>query len=794
MPKIHWTHGIDGSFFTAADWSTHTVPGANDDVFIDATGTYTVTVSATHTIRTLETASTATLAITAGKFTITNGTGTGTNAGTISVGNGAALAIGGAFNNSGRVALHSGIGIGIAVTDLIVTSNVNLTGGGEITLTGHSAIVGSTVPVRFPFPLPFPFRFPFPPVYTLTNSDNTIQGAGSIGAGLALINAGTILGNSSLVLTVNTGTHTIRNSGVMEGTTPEGLVIVSNVANSGTLEAVGEAARLVVDGTVINSGSGNVTASGSGAHVDLSSAAIRGGGLSIGESDIVQSVAESGSSFISGVGVTGSGTLQVNVASSLSITNSSVSTGITLASNGNDSFLSIDGTVGTNVATIAGGETEFQGPSAANVTFTGGQPGVLRLDTSFTGTVAGFAAGHPVTFTNFFAFGDSSLDSGALQYLGPLLVGNHLTDRLKNALLNGGTDSPVGPAVGQMNSQILAASFGLSANTAYTTNGDIGGGGTNYAISGAFNAANAANGNAGNSNSADPHFLSTVAQMGAYLNSVGGQADSSALYVISSGGNDISFANGLTDPQTYLSAQAQSLASEIELLYRDGARHIMVSNTTSPNVALGSFYAQQLFGDLDASGIAYIKNDANDMVQDVIADPTAYGFTNTTVHRGVMGTQTESALIQVDDQIHTFHGWGLWGADTTTQQQGVPVNQQYSYLSSSDAEQTHFFADDEHLSAAGQQIQANFERNLLVDDVIDLPSLIYMPGQTVASFSGTTASGLLTVSNGTGMPSAGITLLGNYMASTFVTAGDGTGGTLVMENPQPQLLLAAAHN
>src|SRR5262249_45776391 len=288
-----------------------------------------------------------------------------------------------------------------------------------------------------------------------------------------------------------------------------------------------------------------------------------------------------------------------------------------------------------------------------------------------------------------------------------------------------------------------------------------------------------------------PHLLSTVAQIGAYLNSVGGQADSSALYLISSGGNDISFANGLTDPQAYLSAQAQSLASEIELLYRDGARHIMVSNTTSPSVALGSFYAQQLFGDLDASGIAYIKNDANDMVQDVIANPTAYGFTNTTVHRGVMGTQTESALIQPDDNIHTFHGWGLWGANTTTQQQG-PVNQSYSYLSAPDAEQTHFFSDDQHLSAKGQQIQANFEHSLLVDDAIDLTSLTYMPGQTVASYDAT--SGMLTVSNGTGMQSVNIHLLGSYMASEFVTAGDGMGGTLVMDHPPPPSLLASTHS
>ncbi len=807
MPKIHWKQGSSGQFNTASNWSTNTVPGANDNVFIDATGTYTVTVSTNHTIRTLDMVSTATLAITGGKFTITNGTRTGTNAGTISVGVGAALAIGGAFNNSGRIELRSGFG----VTDLIVASNVNLTGGGEITLNGHSAIVGSNLPVRFPFPFHFPFfPFNFPPVVTLTNTDNTIEGTGSIGAGLALVNAGAILGNSSLALTLNTGRHTIINSGVMEGTTPEGLVIVSSVANSGTLEAVGEDARLVIDGTVTNSGPGaNVTASGSGAHIDLSSAGIRGGALHIGESDIVQSIAESGQSLISGVAVTGAGTLQANAASGLLLTNSSIADSITLASNGNDSLLSTDATLGTIAASIDGGQIEFRGPSAANVTFVPGQVGTLRLDSTFTGTVSGLAGNLPVAFTNFFAFGDSTVDTGALQYLSPFLPSPPnpgLTTRLQNALANGGTDSPVG--VGLMNTQILASYFGLSANTAYTTGGVVGGGGTDYAISGALDAAvfEQGNGNISNINQAqkpspDPRLLSTVAQMSTYLNSVGGHADPGALYLISSGGNDISYASqfiGAADQDTFLSTQAQSLASEIVQLYRAGARHIMV-NSDMNNSQLALFYSQQLFADLDASGIAYIRSDVSALVQDVMANPTAYGFTPTTVGRGVLGPTTQSALIELDT-MHNLHGWGLWGANTTapeTTTPPTPTNQQYSYLSSPNAEQTHFFADDQHLSAAGQQIQANFDYNLLVDDAIDLTTLPYVPGATTASFSGNTANGTLMVSSGTGanMQSVNITLLGNYMAASFVTASDGHGGTLVMEqtNP-PQQFLATPHN
>ncbi len=62
--------------------------------------------------------------------------------------------------------------------------------------------------------------------------------------------------------------------------------------------------------------------------------------------------------------------------------------------------------------------------------------------------------------------------------------------------------------------------------------------------------------------------------------------------------------------------------------------------------------------------------------------------------------------------------------------------------------------------------------------ILDGRLLPYVFGNTTASFSENT-NGLkrtLTVTNGT--QSANITLLGNYMASAFITAADGVGGTL----------------
>jgi phospholipase/lecithinase/hemolysin len=800
MATIHWRTGISGAFTNALDWSTNTVPGAGDDVAIDATGTYTVTVSASRTIRTLKTVSTATLAVTGGTFTITNGTGAGANAGTIRVSNGANLAIGGTFDNSGKVQLNATS----SNTDLIIVSNVTLSGGGIVALNAggtlgsaaHGGIIGK-------------LANPFASTVTLTNAGDTIAGAGSIGGSkLVLVNQATIDGNGKLAaLTLNTGTHRISNSGLLEGTTARGLVVVSDVANSAEVEAAGTNARLVLDGILANSSHGSVSTSGSGAHVDLSSAAITGGSVSVGSGGIVQSLGGSGLSTISGAAVSGAGTLQANHDSTLSVTSSTIDTATTLMSNGIGSVLSVDGTVGALAGTINSGEIEFKGASAVNVSFAAGTVGTLKLDASFSGTVSGFAGAVPMTFTKFFGFGDSTIDSGALQYLSPDLPSPPnpgITDRLANALAAGGTNAPVG--VGLMNSQVLAADFGLTADTAYTTGGAVGGGGTNYAIAGALDAADAGSGNdpgngsVSNINQAgkpnpDPALLSTVAQLETYLGSVGGVADPSALYLVSSGGNDFSYANKfITDPtqqQAYLAAQAQTLASEIEKLYADGARHIIV-NGSENNHSLALFYTQQLFADLDASGIAYTKSDIHALLQDVMTNPTAYGFTATTVHPGVVGTSTESALIE-PDTVNGLSGWGLWGANTTTPDSSQQLNHQYSYLALADAEQTHFFADDQHLSAAGQQIQADLDRNLVTDDAIDLTSLSYEFGQTGAGFSGTSAGGTLTVSNG--LQHVNIALLGNYMASTFVTASDGTGGTLVMDQSSaaPPQLLAATH-
>jgi phospholipase/lecithinase/hemolysin len=107
------------------------------------------------------------------------------------------------------------------------------------------------------------------------------------------------------------------------------------------------------------------------------------------------------------------------------------------------------------------------------------------------------------SFNQFISFGDSTADSGwwsgALNGScdgapSPCTTGSTTKNTLiQNAINTGANGAPVG-AGSLMNTQILAADFGLTALPANQA------GGTNYAISGAMSAATPANGNIGNLN------------------------------------------------------------------------------------------------------------------------------------------------------------------------------------------------------------------------------------------------------------------------------------------------------
>jgi outer membrane lipase/esterase len=315
-------------------------------------------------------------------------------------------------------------------------------------------------------------------------------------------------------------------------------------------------------------------------------------------------------------------------------------------------------------------------------------------------------AAFATVYTQLDVFGDSTVDSGwwagALNgqcgpVLSPCTSGDATFDtKVAAAIAAGGTGAPVG--VGLMNTQILAQKLGLTANPANTP------GGTDYAISGSKDARSGTP-SSGNLHS-NLNLPSTVQQMQLYLNQNGGVASPTALYLISSGGNDITFANSnfttLAAKETYLSTQVSLLAGAIENLQFKGAQHFLINNLYGGGT-LANFYNTTLVTDLNADGVKYILANIAGLVQTVEANPTAYGFTAATVMPGVPGPTTGSACVAGLGAS----GWGQFCGNTTT------PNPNFAHLRSANSEQTSFFSDDQHFSAAGQAIEANYEYDLL---------------------------------------------------------------------------------
>jgi hypothetical protein len=157
------------------------------------------------------------------------------NSGSMVISDGAILPLSGVINNTGSIALNS---TGDETDLQLIEHGIILQGGGHVDLTDSSGnvISGTASDV------------------TLTNVDNTIAGAGQLGAGqLTLVNEGTIDATGTSSLVIDTGANAVTNSGTLEATGTGGLLVHSDVINTGTLWANG--GNVTVDGNVSGNGS-----------------------------------------------------------------------------------------------------------------------------------------------------------------------------------------------------------------------------------------------------------------------------------------------------------------------------------------------------------------------------------------------------------------------------------------------------------------------------------------------------------------------------------------------------------
>jgi outer membrane lipase/esterase len=315
------------------------------------------------------------------------------------------------------------------------------------------------------------------------------------------------------------------------------------------------------------------------------------------------------------------------------------------------------------------------------------------------------------TYNQLIAFGDSTTDTGwfANSKLSP--IPNLFDFAVASSIAAGGNAHFTGPGPG--NAQILAGFFGLTANAANTA------GGTNYAIGGAFD-----NGGPGalaaytnillidNALPPNPALPATTGQITNYLASVGGKANPNALYLISTGGNDVFIAGGLGLPAplatAYFLSEAQALTNSVVQLQGAGARYILVADEYQPpaltpaEVGFGLTLQAATWGDLAAAGVKFIPADTASVIAAVEANPAAFGITHNPM---AVGTSAYACLPPIGSGLTS--GYGALCAPTTT------PSATHGYLQSANATQTYLFMDGIHLTEAGQIIVADYYYDLL---------------------------------------------------------------------------------
>ncbi len=216
-------------------------------------------------------------------------------------------------------------------------------------------------------------------------------------------------------------------------------------------------------------------------------------------------------------------------------------------------------------------------------------------------------------------FGDSLTDSGYYRPLLPASV-QSVTGKF--------TTNP-----GWVWSEYVADYYGT--NAAANGNGQTG---DNYAAGGARVDADSV--------SALGAALSLTTQVGNYLAATGGTANPNALYTVWGGANDLFAVAAGAPVQSTIGSAVAAQVGIVATLENAGARYVLVP--TIPDIgltpssraagalgmaqgtALAAAYNDALFSGLSAAGLRVIPVDTFHLLQEIVADPGTYGFTNVT--------------------------------------------------------------------------------------------------------------------------------------------------------------------
>ena len=700
--------------------------------------------------------------------------GTLVNSGAVNVADGAILELGATIlNNKGSLNLQ-GVDGG-AGAQLLIDNNLTLTGGGRVSLSsnGNDQIVDNGNSL------------------TLTNVNNTISGAGTIGQAdglLTLNNSGTVNANGSSSLIINTA-NTVINTGLLEGTSSGGLDIQDNVNNFKTIGAIGAGALVTIDnqgfgGTIVNTAAGVIEALGNGADVQLNNATILGGVLKTSGSNAIIEALDSSDDVISGA--INSAVIQVDdfatpeVQGASLINNNTIivagSDFATLALDNNLSLtgggkvlLSADGANGivangtsvmlTNVNnTIGGAGTIGQGDSFQTLknsgTINANTPSSLIINTGNTvintGLLEGTSSGGldiQDNVNNFKTIG--AIGAGALVTIDNQALGGTVTNSAAGVIeaLGSGADVQL----------VDATIFGGVLKTSGTNAIIEAVAGTDDVISGAINSAVI-------------------------------QVDDATLEVQGTSlvnNNTITLAGfGLATLQ--IDNNLNLTGGGRVLLSGDGANGIVAIGTsvTLTNVN-NSIAGAGTIGQGD--GLLTLKNSGtiNANAPSSLIINTGNTVTNTGLLEG-----TSSGGLDIQDNVNNFKTIGAIGAGALV----TIDNQGLGGTKVSDSGKVTFAGPTGTLWLDKPSTFTGKVADFGAHEGIDLPGISFGAHTTLGySENSSETGGTLTVKDGTHI--AKIALLGNYMAASFVTAADGHGGTLVTETalPDQQPMLARPH-
>ncbi len=231
------------------------------------------------------------------------------------------------------------------------------------------------------------------------------------------------------------------------------------------------------------------------------------------------------------------------------------------------------------------------------------------------------------TFSNTYFFGDSLTDGGFFRPLLPISV---------QPVAGQFTTNP-----GQVWAQYLADYYGSNAESAWfgTGAGTRAGTGNNWAVGGARVGVNSAG--------ALGFTPSLAAQVTDYLARNSGRADPGALYTVWGGANDL-FAVQANPAQAnaIIGGAVTAQVGLVGSLTSAGARYILVptipdlgltpssraggATAMAQGTALSNSYNSALFAALASSNMRVIPLDTFHFLQEIVANPSAYGILNVT--------------------------------------------------------------------------------------------------------------------------------------------------------------------